>query len=396
MTDENKAAENDATPAPKRSGKRKLFLRLLLIVVVLAIIGWTLWYFLEGRWYAETDNAYVDGNVVQITPQVPGVVVGIGADDGDLVHAGQTLVRLDPSDTDVALQAAKAELAQAVRRVRGMYNNVEGAEAEVEARKTALNKAKSDYRRRKGLAESGAISAEMLAHARDALASAESALISAQQKYQNTEALVGGTDVASNPGVKAAEAKLRKAYLDNVRTNMIAPVDGYVAKRTVQVGEQVAPGRALMAVIPLHQVWVEANFKETQLDDVRIGQPVELTSDLYGSSVTYHGTIQTLGVGTGSAFSLLPAQNATGNWIKIVQRVPVRVTLKQDELKKHPLRIGLSMSASVNLHDQDGLMLPTEAPTAPVFTTNVYKKQLADADALINRIVDANLGKNGK
>lgn len=393
MTDQNTAAESEVTPAPTRNGKRRFFLRLLLIVVVVGVIAWALWYFLEGRWYADTDNAYVNGNVVQITPKVPGTVVSIGADDGDLVHAGQVLVKLDPSDTDVALQAAKADLAQAVRQVRGLYNNVEGAEAEVAARKTALNKAKSDYQRRKGLAESGAISAEMLAHARDALASAESALISAQQKYQNTEALVGGTDVSSNPGVKAAEAKLRKAYLDNVRTTMIAPVDGYVAKRTVQVGEQVAPGRALMAVVPLHQVWVDANFKETQLEHVRIGQPVELESDLYGSGVTFHGSIQNIGVGTGSAFSLLPAQNATGNWIKIVQRVPVRVALKEDELEKHPLRIGLSMSASVNLHNQDGAMLPAQAPTTPIFTTDVYKQQLAEADALIERIVAANLGK---
>ncbi len=396
MTDEINAADTEATPAPQRSGKRRFFLRLLLVVVVVAVAGWALWYFLEGRWYVDTDNAYVNGNVVQITPKVPGTVVSIGADDGDRVRAGQVLVKLDPSDTEVALQAAKAELAQAVRKVRGLYNNVEAAQAEVTARKTALKKARSDYDRRKGLAESGAISAEMLAHARDALDAARSALVSAEQQYQNTEALVGGTEVASNPAVKAAEARLRKAYLDNVRTTMIAPVDGYVAKRTVQVGEQVAPGRALMAVIPLHQVWVEANFKETQLDHVRIGQPVELTSDLYGGSVTYHGRVESLGVGTGSAFSLLPAQNATGNWIKIVQRVPVRVSLKEDELEKHPLRIGLSMTANVDLHDQDGPILPRTAPEKPVFTTDVYQQQLADADALIKRIVKANLGKNAR
>lgn len=396
MTDENNAAETESTPPPKRNGKRKFFLRLLLIVVLVCVVAWALWYFLEGRWYADTENAYVNGNVVQITPKVPGTVVSIGADDGDLVHAGQVLLKLDPSDTQVALEAARADLAQAVRKVRGLYNNVEAAQAEVEARKTALNKAQSDYRRRKGLAESGAISAEMLAHMRDALASAQSALITAEQKYQNTEALVGGTDVKSNPGVKAAEAKLRAAYLNNVRTTMIAPVDGYVAKRTVQVGEQVAPGRALMAVIPLHQVWVDANFKETQLEHMRIGQPVTLESDLYGGSVTYHGKVASMGVGTGSAFSLLPAQNATGNWIKIVQRVPVRVSLEKDELKKHPLRIGLSMSASVNLHNQDGPMLPLEAPSQPVFTTDVYKQQLSEADALIKRIVKANLGNSGK
>ncbi len=392
MTDETNDVKTDDKPA-KRKGKRKLFLRLLMAVVVVAIIAWALWYFLEGRWYAETDDAYVGGNVVQISPKVPGTVVSIGADNGDLVHAGQVLVKLDPSDTAVALEAAKAGLAQAVRKVRGLYNNVEGAKAQVDAAEVTLHKAQSDYDRRKGLAESGAISAEMLAHAHDALAAARSAVITAKQKYHNTEALVGGTDVASNPGVKAAEAKLRSAYLDNVRTTLVAPVDGYVAKRTVQVGEMVHPGMALMAVVPLNEVWVDANFKETQLEHMRIGQPVELTSDLYGGSVTYHGKVEALGIGTGSAFSLLPAQNATGNWIKIVQRVPVRISLERKELDEHPLRIGLSMSVSVNLHNQDGNMLAQQAPTKPVFTTTVYKQQLAAAQALINRIVQDNLGK---
>ncbi|MDN5923663.1 MAG: efflux RND transporter periplasmic adaptor subunit [Xanthomonadales bacterium] len=395
MTEVSNIPKPEPTP-PQRTSKRKFFLRLLLIVVVLGIIAWTAWYFLDGRWYAATDDAYVGGNIVQVTPKVPGTVISIGADNGDLVHAGQVLVKLDPSDAEVALDAAKANLALAVRKVRGLYNNVEGAQAEVSARKVALNKAQSDYDRRKGLAESGAISAEMLAHVRDALAGAKSALIAAQQQYQNTQALVGDTDVASSPGVKAAEAKLRAAYLNDVRTTLLAPVDGYVAKRTVQVGEQVRPGMALMAVVPLHQAWVDANFKETQLEHMRIGQAVELSSDLYGGSVTYHGKIEALGIGTGSAFSLLPAQNATGNWIKIVQRVPVRISLQQDELDKHPLRIGLSMNVSVNLHNQDGPMLAQKALTKPVFTTDVYKTQLADAEALIDSIVRANLGQESR
>ena len=394
MTDESNNAVSEPTPEqapPKRNGKRKFFLRLLLVIVVVAVIGWLLWYFLEGRWYEDTDDAYVGGNIVQISPQVPGTVTTIGAENGDLVHAGDVLVRLDPSNTEVALSAAEAQLAQAVRKVRGLYNNVEAAKAQVAARKVALDKARTDYNRRKGLAESGAISAEVLSHARDALSAAQSALITAKQHLHTTTALIGKTKIAENPNVKAAEAKLRAAYLDNVRTAIVAPVTGYVAKRTVQVGEQVRPGMALMAVVPLYQVWVDANFKETQLTAMRIGQPVELTSDLYGGSVTYHGKIESLGIGTGSAFSLLPAQNATGNWIKIVQRVPVRISLDKDELKKHPLRIGLSMSASVNLHHQKGPMLAQQAPTEPVYTTDVYKQQLADANQLIDKIVQKNM-----
>ncbi|HEX7341952.1 MAG TPA: HlyD family efflux transporter periplasmic adaptor subunit [Rhodanobacteraceae bacterium] len=390
MTDENNNIAADAKSA-QRKGKRKFFLRLVVIIVVLAIIAWALWYFLDGRWYQSTDDAYVGGNVVQVSPQVPGTVVSIGADNGDLVHAGQVLVKLDPSNTEVALSAAEAGLAQAVRKVRGLYNNVAAAKAEVDARKVALDKAESDYRRRRGLARTGAIPAEVLAHARDALSAAQSGLIAAQQSLHTTKALVGKTSVAQNPNVKAAEAKVRAAYLNNVRTTLVAPVTGYVAKRSVQVGEEVRPGMALMAVVPLYQVWVDANFKETQLTHMRIGQPVTLTSDIYGSGVTYHGKVESLGIGTGSAFSLLPAQNATGNWIKIVQRLPVRITLDKSELAKHPLRIGLSMNATVNLHDQNGPMLSRKAPTQPLYTTDVYKKQLADANTLIEHIVENNM-----
>lgn len=393
MTDSTETSGDTATtPAAKPKNRRKFFLRLLLIVVVLALVGWGLWYLLEGRWYESTDDAYVKGNVVQITPKVRGTVISVGAKNGDRVAKGDVLTRLDPSDTTVALEGARAKLAKSVREVRGLYNNVEAAQSAVDARQTALNKAKSDYRRRKGLADSGAISSEMLAHARDALADARSALDSARQKYENAKAMVSGTDVASNPAVQAAASKLRKAFLDSVNSTMVAPVDGYVAKRSVQVGEHVAPGKPLMAVVPLDNLWVDANFKETQLGHMRIGQPVELTSDLYGGSVTYHGTVESLGIGTGSAFSLLPAENATGNWIKIVQRLPVRVSLRPDELQDNPLRVGLSMTATVNLHDRDGNVLVQEHEQKPAFTTDVYDKQMKAANALVKQVIHANLG----
>ncbi len=394
MSNETTAPETPAK-AP-RNGRRSLLLRGLMIVIVLAAIGWALWYVFEGRWYADTDDAYVNGNVVQITPRAPGSVVSIGAEDGDLVHAGQVLVQLDPSDADVALQSAEANLARTVRQVRGMYSQVQGAQADLKARQVALDKARADYRRREGLARSGAISSEELAHARDALDAAESALGSALQHYQSSKVLVDDTVVASHPDVKAAAAKVRAAYLDKARSTVVAPVTGYVAMRSVQVGQRVQPGQPLMAVVPLHQVWVDANFKETQLGDMRIGQPVTLESDLYGGAVTFHGTVQSLGIGTGSAFSLLPAQNATGNWIKIVQRVPVRIQLDKDDVDKHPLRIGLSMSASVNLHDQSGPVLAQTAPTQPAFSTDVYRHPLVAADAMIAHIIHQNMGRSGK
>src|SRR6185437_11757215 len=260
------------------------------------------------------------------------------------------------------------------------------SQADVAARETAVAQARADYERRKGLAKTGAISAEELAHAREALTEAENGLAAVKGQLATTSALVENTQVASHPEVQAAAAKLHAAYLNMQRTTLVAPVSGHVAQRSVQVGQRVQPGTPLMAVVPLSQVWVDANFKETQLTDMRIGQPVTLTSDLYGGGVTYHGHVEGMGVGTGSAFSLLPAQNATGNWIKIVQRLPVRIELDGKELQQHPLRIGLSMDVTVDLHNQNGAILSQTMPSKPVLSTDVYERSSKQADALIAKI----------
>ena len=372
------------------SRKRKLWLGALALLVVLGIVGVWAWHELYGRWSESTDDAYVNGNVVEITPLVTGTVVSIGADDGDLVHEGQVLLNFDPSDAQVGLQSAEANLARTVRQVRGLFSNVNGMKAQVAAQKSEVQKAQDNYSRRKSLAAGGAISQEELSHARDDLASAQSALRNAEQQLNTTTALVDNTAVANHPDVLAAAAQLRQAYLEHARTTLIAPVTGYVAKRTVQLGQRVQPGTALMAVIPLNQLWIDANFKETQLHNMRIGQPVEIESDIYGSDVKYSGSIDRIGAGTGSAFALLPAQNATGNWIKIVQRVPVRIHINADQLAQHPLRVGLSTVVDVNLHDQSGPVLAQQPPQKATFTTNVYEKQLADAEALIARLIDSN------
>jgi membrane fusion protein (multidrug efflux system) len=370
---------------------RSILLSLLGATVLVASIGWVAWYLVDGRWHERTDDAYVGGNVVPITPRIAGTVVSIGADDGDFVRAGDVLVRLDPSDTAIALAGAEASLASAVRQVRGLYSGVHAARADVALRRTAVRRARADYDRRAALAKSGAISAEEVEHARDTLTSAESALVAAQQRYRSRSSLVDATVVASHPDVRVASARVRAAFLDHARTTLLAPVDGYVAKRLVQVGQRVQPGAALMAVVPLGEAWVDANFKETQLRRMRIGQPVAIESDLYGGAVTYAGRIQELGVGTGSAFSLLPAQNATGNWIKIVQRIPVRVVFDApQQLRKHPLRLGMSVTVAVELHEQNGPTLAQEPPTQPVYRTSIYQRQLARADAVIAQIVRAN------
>ncbi len=377
-----------ATPAPSRRAK---LLRGLFLIVAILLVAFAVWYFMFGRWAEETDDAYVAGNQVQITPQVGGTVVSIAADDGMKVEQGQLLVQLDPTDTEVALQQAQANLARTVRQVRGMYRSVEGAQAEFNARQVTLKRARDDYARRKGLAATGAISSEELAHAADELAAAEAAVAGSREAVERNRALVDDTVIATQPDVQAAAAQLRQAYLNNARAGIVAPVTGFVARRSVQVGQRVQPGAVLMAVVPTEQMWVEANFKETQLRHMRLGQEVELRSDLYGGDVRYKGHITSLGMGTGSAFSLLPAQNASGNWIKIVQRVPVRISIDAAQLAEHPLRIGLSMKAEVNLHDQKGTVLPADVAKGTVYGTQVYAKQLEDADALIHTVIEANL-----
>jgi membrane fusion protein (multidrug efflux system) len=395
MSTQIASTPNEAAQPKKKS--RSVMLRILGVCILIGAIAFGIWYFLVSRWYEHTDDAYVNGNVVQITPQITGTVVSIGADDGDLVKQGDVLVTLDKADADVALENAAANLANTVRKVRGLYSTVSGAQADVAVRQVALQKAKADYDRRVNLASSGAISAEELSHARDALTAAESSLTTAQQQLQTNKVLVDDTIVSSHPDVKAAAAQYRAAYLTEVRTTMVAPVTGYVAKRTVQVGQRVQPGAPLMAVVPLHEVWIDANFKETQLTHMRIGQPVEVTSDVYGHAVKYNGKVLELGVGTGGAFALLPAQNATGNWIKIVQRIPVRVVFTDPkQLDQHPLRIGMSLNTTVDMHDESGPTLAQKAPTQPAFSTDVFQQQLASADDHVAQIIHKNMAGNAQ
>ncbi len=383
-------SDPNPTVGPAKPAARSAALRILLLVLILVGVGWAVWYALIGRWHEYTDDAYVNGNVVQVTPLVPGTVVSIGADDGQLVHSGQLLVQLDSADAHAALAQAQAALARTVRQVRGIYRGIDGSQAILATRKADLDRARADLARRQGLAGSGAISSEELAHARDQLQAAQAAFDAANQKLAGDAVLVTDAGVAAQPDVQAAAAALRRAYIDASRTRIVAPVTGYVARRGVQLGQRVQPGAALMAVVPLDQVWVDGNFKETQLRQMRIGQPVELVSDLYGDGVKYSGHVVSLGIGTGSAFALLPAQNATGNWIKIVQRLPVRIALDPAALREHPLRIGLSMDADVDLHG-GGTLLPDKAVEQPIYTTAVYDKQLHEADALVEKIIRDNL-----
>ena len=382
--------QNAASAQPQNNGKRKRMMTLLVAVIVIAAIAYGLYYFLVARFHESTDDAYVNGNVVQITPQVVGTVVAVKADDTQTVKAGDPLVLLDPADSQVALQQAEANLAQTVRQVRGLFVNDDQYRAQVALRQSDLSRAEDDLRRRVSVAQTGAVSQEEISHARDSVKAAQASLDTAQQQLASNRALTANTTIATHPNVLASAAKVRDAYLANARNTLPAPVTGYVAKRSVQVGQRVSPGTPLMSVVPLNAVWVDANFKEVQLKHMRIGQPVELTADIYGSSFVYHGKVVGFSAGTGSAFSLLPAQNATGNWIKVVQRLPVRIELDPKDLDKHPLRIGLSMQVDVDIKDESGNQLGNVQNT--VYQTDVFAKYGDEANAEIARIIAENAG----
>ena len=377
---------------PAQPARRKQLL-ILAALVLLAGLAYTVWWALVARYHEHTDNAYVSGNLVQITPQTSGTVLAIQADDTDYVTAGQPLVLLDPADARVALEQAEADLAQQVRQARNLFASRAAAAAQLAVRQAELTRAEADLARRQQAA-GGAVAQEELAHAESAVLTARAAQASAKEQLSASEAQTEGTTPAEHPAVQRAAAKVREAHLAMTRAMLPAPVSGYVAKRSVQVGQRIQPGAPLMAIVPLTGLWVEANFKESQLARMRIGQPVTLRADVYGSQVEYHGKVLGLGAGTGGVFSLLPAQNATGNWIKVVQRVPVRVSLDAAELAAHPLRVGLSMLAEVDLHDQSGPVLGTTPRQAPALQTTVFGAKDQQAEQRIARIIAANLGKS--
>jgi membrane fusion protein (multidrug efflux system) len=387
-TQDRPAGTAPNAPPPAASGKRKLWLALLGVGVVVAGAAYSAYYVTYGQYHESTDDAYVNGNLVELTPQVTGTVNAVNTDDTQIVKVGDPVVTLDPADSRIALLNAEAALGQAVRKVSTLYVNNDYYAANVAQRASDLARAQDDLQRRVAVASTGAVSAEDVSHARDAVASAQAALDAARQQAQSNHALTDRTSVEQHPDVQAAAAKVRDAYLNYARNTLPAPVTGYVAQRSVQVGERVGPGTPLMSIVPLDGVWVDANFKEVQLRRMRIGEPVTMTADVYGSKVKYHGRVIGFSAGTGSAFATLPAQNATGNWIKIVQRLPVRIQFDQKELEAHPLRIGLSMQVDADTHDDSGTQLGAAVNTT--YHTDVFAQYGEQADAEIAKIIEQN------
>ncbi len=394
MTDITKSTppDNNVDPAPPNAAQqhhqRTIAMEVLVIVFLAIGIAWFLHWFIWGRFEVYTDDAYVNGNMVQLMSQVPGTVVEINADNTQLVTPNQVIIKLDPADMNIAMQRASATLAETVRQVRQDFENAQRAQATVIVRKADLEKAQLDLQRRIGLVGKNAVSREEFQHYQTALANAQSNYKFALYNLRATQSLVENAYLYTHPRVEQAKSNFKTAYLNLQRTLTIAPVAGYVAKRNIQVGQHVMLNTPMMAIIPLNDTWVDANYKETQLEHLRIGQSVILTADAY-PDVTYHGRVYGLTAGTGAAFSLLPPQNATGNWIKIVQRLPVRIALDPAELKKHPLLLGLSMHVTVNIHNVNGPILAQRAERKPLYTTQVYAQQLSQANQWITKILQA-------
>lgn len=402
----SEAVPEKILPVNGNQTRRKKWMLTLAGIFAMAGFLYAAYWFVTSRNYEYSDDAYVAANIVQITPQVAGTVVAISVNETDFVKAGEVLVRLDSTNAEIALQEAQAQLAQTVREVRTLYaendsltSTVNQHRAELEQAQADLRNAQADFRRRQSLLSTGAVSQEDVQHAQTALETARShvaaytaASNTAMEQLRGNEALTSGVAVAYHPRVRAAAARVKQAYLDLKRGSILSPLEGYVGRRNVQLGQRVAIGVPLMTIVPLGQVWVDANYKEAQLRRIRIGQNVALSADVYGHKVEYHGHVSGIGSGTGAAFALLPAQNATGNWIKVVQRVPVRIVLDEKEVAAHPLRVGMSMETSVDLSSTGKFVLANEATPRNVNQTQVYRNDEHAVDALVTRIISSNLG----
>ena len=378
------------TSSNNKSQQRKkglsIFILLLLLIAIASAAYWV--FFIKG--FEETEDAYVSGNQVMVSSQVAGNISKINVDNMDLVQAGDVLLELDDTNAKLSFEQAKSNLANAVRQISQLNYTVKQLKSAVRANEITLAQAQGNLNRRVQLVKDGAIDKESFQHAKEAVELAKANLMTSQNQLEANQALLLDGPLSEQPQIQSAVSNLKQAWLNLERTKIRSPIKGYVARRNAQVGQAVSVGGALMAVVTTDQMWLDANFKETQLTHMRIGQPVEIHFDLYGKDKTFNGKVVGIEMGTGSAFSLLPTQNATGNWIKVVQRVPVRIQLDPQQLIENPLRIGLSATVKVNVSDSQGETLRNQSPATTLYSTNVLQYDESAVNNLIESIIRDN------
>lgn len=378
------------TSSNNKSQQRKKGLSIFILLLLLIAIGSAAYWFFFIKGFEETEDAYVSGNQVMVSAQVAGNISKINVDNMDPVQAGDVLLELDDTNAKLSFEQAKSNLANAVRQVSQLNYTVKQLKSAVRANEITLAQAQGNLNRRVQLVKDGAIDKESFQHAKEAVELAKANLTTSQNQLGANQALLLDGPLSEQPQIQSAISNLKQAWLNLERTRIRSPIKGYVARRNAQVGQAVSVGGALMAVVTTEQMWLDANFKETQLTHMRIGQPVEIHFDLYGKDKTFNGKVVGIEMGTGSAFSLLPAQNATGNWIKVVQRVPVRIQLDPQQLAENPLRIGLSATVKVNVSDSKGETLRDQAPATTLYSTNVLQYDESSVNNLIESIIRDN------
>ena len=378
------------TSLNNKSQQRKKGLSIFILLLLLISIGSAAYWYFFIKGFEETEDAYVSGNQVMVSAQVAGNISKINVDNMDPVQAGNVLLELDDTNAKLSFEQAKSNLANAVRQVSQLNYTVKQLKSAVRANEITLAQAQGNLNRRVQLVKDGAIDKESFQHAKEAVELAKANLTTSQNQLEANQALLLDGPLSEQPQIQSAVSNLKQAWLNLERTKIRSPIKGYVARRNAQVGQAVSVGGALMAVVTTDQMWLDANFKETQLTHMRIGQPVEIHFDLYGKDKTFNGKVVGIEMGTGSAFSLLPTQNATGNWIKVVQRVPVRIQLDPQQLTENPLRIGLSATVKVNVSDSQGETLRNQAPSTTLYSTNVLQYDESAVNNLIESIIRDN------
>ena len=387
MSDQQTDTQNSSN---NKSQQRKKGLSIFILLLLLISIGSAAYWYFFIKGFEETEDAYVSGNQVMVSAQVAGNISKINVDNMDPVQAGDVLLELDDTNAKLSFEQAKSNLANAVRQISQLNYTVKQLKSAVRANEITLAQVQGNLNRRVQLVKDGAIDKESFQHAKEAVELAKANLTTSQNQLGANQALLLDGPLSEQPQIQSAVSNLKQAWLNLERTKIRSPIKGYVARRNAQVGQAVSVGGALMAVVTTDQMWLDANFKETQLTHMRIGQPVEIHFDLYGKDKTFNGKVVGIEMGTGSAFSLLPTQNATGNWIKVVQRVPVRIQLDPQQLAENPLRIGLSATVKVNVSDSKGETLRDQAPATTLYSTNVLQYDESAVNNLIESIIRDN------